>query len=67
MPDGEEIIGVAAGDDWVAVVCDSLLIRLFTIDGTQVDLTSVPGPFVTAAGSGRRLTVVFHNGVGKLM
>uniref|UniRef100_A0A0A9X0K5 WD repeat and HMG-box DNA-binding protein 1 n=2 Tax=Lygus hesperus TaxID=30085 RepID=A0A0A9X0K5_LYGHE len=64
MPDNEEVIGIAAGEGWAAAICDSLIVRLFTLDGTQVDVTSIPGPFVSASGSGQYLTIVFHSGVG---
>ncbi|BES94097.1 WD repeat and HMG-box DNA-Hypothetical protein protein 1-like [Nesidiocoris tenuis] len=64
LPDNEEAIGLVAGANWIATISDSLILRLFTLDGSQTDLTSVPGPFVAAAGSGQLLTVVFHSGIG---
>ncbi|XP_014251376.1 WD repeat and HMG-box DNA-binding protein 1 [Cimex lectularius] len=64
MPNCEEIVGVSAGEDWVAAAVDNSALRLFSLDGTQIDIFSIPGNFVTMAGHLNKLAVVFHIGIG---
>ena len=58
----EEITGVAAGDDWVAVTTSLHHLRLFSAGGIQREVTMIPGGLVTLAGCGDRLVVVWQGG-----
>lgn len=60
MPDCEEIIGIATGESFVAVVTSSDYIRLFTTMGTQREVISVPGPIVCTSAFGNKLIVAYH-------
>ncbi|KAI6652164.1 WD repeat and HMG-box DNA-binding protein 1-like [Oopsacas minuta] len=60
LPEGENALCLAAGRDWIAVVSDSLILRLFGTEGTQFDLLKMPGYPVSTAGRGSRLILVYH-------
>lgn len=60
MPECEEIIGIATGDEFVAVATSYDYIRLFTTMGTQREVISVPGPIVCTSAYGNKLVVVYH-------
>ena len=47
MGEDEEVVGVAAGEGWVAVATSLLHLRLLTAGGMQRSVTSMPGPLVT--------------------
>lgn len=60
MPDCEGIIGVAAGDAFVAVATDSNFLRFFTTMGTQREVISVPGKIVCISAYGNKIIAAYH-------
>jgi len=62
LEEEEEILGVAAGDKWVAVVTSKNHLRMFTAGGLQREVVMVMGPLVNMVGEGDRLMVVTHGG-----
>ncbi|KAL1117946.1 hypothetical protein AAG570_004259 [Ranatra chinensis] len=64
LEEWDAAVGVAAGANWVALATSSSVVRIYSADGTQRDVVSVPGPLVTLAASDDRLAIVFHTGQG---
>ncbi|OWF52969.1 WD repeat and HMG-box DNA-binding protein 1-like isoform X2 [Mizuhopecten yessoensis] len=64
MPDGEEIMAVTLGEDWVAVATDKRNVRLFSLGGVQREMLSIPGPVVCMTGHTNQLMAVYHRGMG---
>jgi len=62
LEEEEEIMGVAVGDKWVAVVTSKNHLRMFTAGGLQREVVMVMGPLVTMVGEGDRLLVITHGG-----
>ncbi|CAH1402703.1 unnamed protein product [Nezara viridula] len=60
----EEIVLISAGDGWVAVATDISTLHLFSADGTQTDLVSLPGRPVSIAGHKEHLCVITNCGIG---
>lgn len=60
MPECEEIQGIAAGDNFVAVATDAGIIRFFTSMGTQREVIAIPGPVVALSASENKLAVVYY-------
>jgi hypothetical protein len=63
---GEDVLGVAAGDDWVAVVTAPLMtLRVWSVAGLQMFPLSLSiAKFVAMTGQGSRLTVFHHTVAG---
>ncbi|XP_076332121.1 chromosome transmission fidelity 4 [Tachypleus tridentatus] len=64
MPEEEEVVGVAVGEQWTAVTTNTRLVRIFTIGGIQRDIFSLPGPLVCMVGFGVKLLIIYHQGAG---
>jgi len=62
LEEEEEIMGVAVGDKWVAVVTSKNHLRMYSAGGLQREVVMVTGPLVTMVGEGDRLLVVTHGG-----
>lgn len=60
MPECEEIQGIAAGDNFVAVATDAGIIRFFTTMGTQREVIAISGPVVALSASENKLAVVYY-------
>lgn len=60
----EDILLVAGGDGWVAAVTDMHTLHIFSADGTQTDLLSLPGRPIAMAGNGLTLCIFCHAGLG---
>lgn len=60
MPECEEIIGIAAGESFVAVATTSDFIRFWTTMGSQREVISVPGQIVCISAYGNKLIVAYH-------
>ncbi|KAK6618989.1 hypothetical protein RUM44_003370 [Polyplax serrata] len=63
MPEGEDILAVAASGDWVAVATNANNIRIFTFAGTQKQVLALAGPIVAMSGYEKKLFVTYHAGV----
>ncbi|XP_060071524.1 WD repeat and HMG-box DNA-binding protein 1-like [Ylistrum balloti] len=63
MPEGEEIMAVTLGEDWIAVATDKRNIRLFSLGGIQREVFSIPGPVVCMSGHTNQLLLVYHRGM----
>ncbi|XP_069117606.1 WD repeat and HMG-box DNA-binding protein 1-like [Argopecten irradians] len=63
MPEGEEIMAITLGEDWVAVATDKRNIRLFSLGGIQREIFTIPGPVVCMAGHTNQLMLVYHRGM----
>lgn len=64
LPVGEEVIGLAAGDGWIAAATDMNRIRLFTVGGAQRQIIEVGGQIISTAGHEDLLFISYHNGIG---
>ena len=62
LAQGERAEALAIGSGWVAVFTDQQLARIYGTSGIETDVFRVPGPILSAAGSGRRLFLVYRNG-----
>jgi len=65
LPAREQVIGLAAGDGWLAASSDMNRIRIFTIGGAQKQIIEIGGQIITTSGHEDLLFVTFHNGIGK--
>ncbi|ODM89697.1 WD repeat and HMG-box DNA-binding protein 1, partial [Orchesella cincta] len=64
LPVEEEVVGLAAGDGWLAASTDMNRVRIFTIGGAQKQIIEVGGPIITTSGHEDLLFITFHNGIG---
>jgi len=62
MVEGEYVLGVAAGEGWVAVATSLHYLRMFTGWGMEREVISLAGPLVSMAGSDSRLVLAVHAG-----
>ena len=60
LPDGEAVVGLAAGSSFSAVATSARLLRLFSTAGLQTACVAVPGDIVAVAAQGGALAVAFH-------
>lgn len=67
LPDGEEALAVAAGNNFVAVATSARTLRLFMPGGTQREVLGLPGPVVSMNGHGNCLLVAYHSSIGKMI
>lgn len=63
LPNGEKPKCVTLGSSYVAVFSSNQYLRLFSTGGVQKHILSIPGPIVSAAGSGSLLFYVYHSGM----
>ena len=61
LDDLEEITGLTAADNIVAIATDARFLRIFSSKGTQREILSVPGPIVTMAAAKNKLIVAYHS------
>ncbi|CAL4136064.1 unnamed protein product, partial [Meganyctiphanes norvegica] len=64
MANGEEILALCLGTNFVAVATDRRNLRIFSTGGVQRDVISIPGPIVCCIGHEDMLMVTFHTGMG---
>jgi len=62
LEEDEEIIGIAAGDTWVAVATNKNHLRMFTAGGIQREVVMISGPLVNIIGEADKLMVIVHQG-----
>eukprot|EP00804_Cyclotella_cryptica_P016909 CCRYP_001865-RA/>CCRYP_001865-RA protein AED:0.05 eAED:0.05 QI:78/1/1/1/1/0.75/4/1399/978 len=60
LPDGERVMGCAAGRGWCSVITSRRYLRLFTTAGIQGPVIWLPGEPVTIIGRNRFVAVVYH-------
>lgn len=60
MSDCEEITGIAAGDNFVAVATDAGFVRFFSTMGTQREVIVIPGPVVAMSAMSNNLAIAYH-------
>jgi chromosome transmission fidelity protein 4 len=65
LPDFEEALAVAAGNNFVAVATSARTLRIFMVGGTQREVIALPGPVVAMNGYGNNLAVTYHSSIGK--
>lgn len=63
MPECEEIQGIAASANFVAVATDAKVVRFFTTLGTQREVIAIPGPVVCISADENRLAVVYNSSI----
>lgn len=61
MPKGEQIKAVCLGERFVAVATSHRHVRFYSLNGTQHQLISVPGPIQCLVASNRTLVAVYHS------
>ena len=61
LAEDERVLGVAAGDGWVAAATSKNFLRLFTSHGIQREVISLVGPLVSMAGGGSKLFMATHS------
>jgi len=61
LADGELVLGVAAGEGWVAAATSNNYLRMFTAWGIQREIISLCGPLVSMVGSGSKLFLTTHS------
>lgn len=64
LPEDEESVCVAAGNNFVALATSRRNLRLFMISGIQREVLALPGPVVAMNALGNHLVVAYHTGVG---
>ncbi|KAG2485280.1 hypothetical protein HYH03_015955 [Edaphochlamys debaryana] len=62
LPPGEEAMCLASGSVFSAVATSRLLLRLFSLAGSQTALLRLDGPPLAMAAAGPLLLVAFHSG-----
>ncbi|KAF4522523.1 hypothetical protein B566_EDAN009970 [Ephemera danica] len=60
LPEDEEVVGLAASEDFIAVATNLQYLRLLTIGGVQREVYSIPGRFLCMAASKSKLMIVSH-------
>ena len=61
MPKGEQIKAICLGDQFVAVATSARNIRFYSLNSTQHQLISIPGPIQCLVASNRTLVAVYHS------
>lgn len=61
MPKGEQIKAVCLGERFVAVATSHRNLRFYSLNGTQHQLISVPGPIQCLVASNRTLVAIYHS------
>jgi chromosome transmission fidelity protein 4 len=64
LPEDEEVIGLTASEDFIAVATNKQFLRLLTIGGVQREIYSIPGRFLCMAASQTKLMIVSHASPG---
>ncbi|XP_015609721.1 WD repeat and HMG-box DNA-binding protein 1 [Cephus cinctus] len=64
LPEGEQALCLAAGDNFIAVATTTRHIRLYMIGGTQREIIALPGPPVAMNAYQNYLVVAYHTGLG---
>lgn len=64
LPDGEEALAIAAGNNFVAVATSARTLRIFMPGGSQREVVALPGPVVAMNGYGNNLAVAYHSSIG---
>src|SRR3990167_4891338 len=60
LDENENPLGVAIGSHFVAIATDLMFVRIFTLGGIQVNIFSIPGPFLCFNAIKDKLAVVYH-------
>ncbi|VDP20108.1 unnamed protein product [Soboliphyme baturini] len=63
LPDDESVECLCLGRNWLAVVTDKQLVRLFLLSGTEIYLFEHPGNVLAVAGWNEFLMVAYSTGV----
>ncbi|XP_008217215.1 WD repeat and HMG-box DNA-binding protein 1 [Nasonia vitripennis] len=64
LPDGEEALAIAAGNNFVAVATSARTLRIFMPGGSQREVLALPGSIVAMNGYGNNLAVAYHSSIG---